>query len=144
MGCLICGFQGGAGLLGVRQSCGVGEWYAHQQLRLELWAGRSTFLLPSLFISSTLKFFIYIFSYTIYSSFSLLSSPTPSLPNCPLPQIHCFTVSLKKRPGLSVRATKHSITRCNKTRHIISVRPSFQVWSRQPKGRKSPTSRLKA
>ncbi|ERE77982.1 type I inositol-1,4,5-trisphosphate 5-phosphatase-like protein [Cricetulus griseus] len=46
--------------------------------------------------------------------------------------IHCSSVSLQKRAGLSEISAEHSMTRCNKTRG----KSSCQGWTRQPSRRK--------
>jgi hypothetical protein len=91
--------------------------------------------------SSFCLFFLYysLVQY-ILTAVSSLSPPLNLSPlTSPLPQIHCFSISLHKRPGLLVISTKHGITRCSKTRH----KPSCQGWTRQSKKkkRKGPLSR---
>lgn len=67
-----------------------------------------------------------------YQSFpSLLSFQ--SHPEPPLsPKIYSSFYSLQKRAGLLRISTKHSIRKCNKTRHT----PSYQGWIRQSSRRK--------
>lgn len=71
------------------------------------------------------------FSLEIHPDCSLPSPYSSQRPIFPLSQIHS-SVSLKKRAGLPRIATKHSITRSNKSAH----KPSYQEKAKQPSRRK--------
>lgn len=74
--------------------------------------------------SKALSFTAFFSFFFILLSFKTSQPPLPSLHSSlfplttsPLPQIHCFSISLLKGAGLPLVSTEHSIPERSKTRH---------------------------
>lgn len=61
-------------------------------------------------------------------SLPFLHTPSPPHTHLPLPKTHCCSISHQKRVDLTVMSSKHSIKRCNKTRHTAL----YQDCTRKP------------
>lgn len=90
------------------------------------------FLLITWFLVSSIESIVSFLKNILFS----IHPDHSSLPSASfLPQSHSFSISLKKREGLSRISTEYEsiITRCNETRH----KPSYSGWRRKLYWRKS-------
>lgn len=81
----------------------------------------------------------FVFMYSSRSMHSKGSPPRSTPPTChptsPLPQIHCFSISLQVRTDLPGISTEHSIT--------IGTNPNIKAGGGNPEREKGPESKRK-